>query len=160
MTKNDASGKERIYIVNLRNGFKDVSGPRRGKVAMKYLRAYFEKNVKEASDIKISNGVNHAVLKSGIKDPLHKIKVKLTMDGDTAKVMLPDEKEAKKKKIRKIKPQDTKSKLQEMLAAKTASTSQKAPEKDSPKKSAEEKFEEQVQADKKTEKVKDEPKKD
>ena len=151
MAKTDASDKERLYTVNLRNGFRDVSGPNRGRAAIKYLRAYFEKNIKDASEIKISNGVNHLVLKSGIKDPAHKIKVKVTMDGETAKVMLPDEKEAKKKKIRKAKPQGTKSKLQEMLAAKTA-----APQ----KKSAEEKFEEHVQADKKTEKVKDEPKKD
>ncbi|MBN2101339.1 MAG: 60S ribosomal protein L31 [Candidatus Aenigmarchaeota archaeon] len=161
MAKTDVSDKERMYIVNLRNGFRDVSGPKRGRAAMRYLRAYFEKNLGDVSEVKVSQGVNHYVLKKGVKNPAHKIKVKVMIDDETAKIMLPDEKEAKKKKIRKIKKQDTKSKLQEMLASKTAAPQKAAEEKkESPKKSAEENFEEQVQVDKKSEKVKDDAKKD
>ncbi len=162
MAKADTSDKERLYIVNLRNGFKNVSGPKRGKTAIKYLRTYFEKTLSDASEIKISQGVSHAVLKSGVKNPAHKIKVKVKMDGETAKVMLPDEKEPKKKKIRRVKQESTKSKLQEMLAAKTAAPQPKTEEKivEEKPKTEEQKFEDQVQVDKKSEKVKNDVKKD
>ncbi len=166
MAKADTSAQERLHIINLRNSFRNSSGSNRGKDAIRYLRSYFEKTLKgEGVNISISQGVNQEVLKSGVKHPAHKIKVKVIVEEDTAKVMLPEEKEPKKKKIRKLKPQGTKSKLQEMLAAKTAAQPAEAPKekkaepavKEEKKKTSEEKFEEHVQVDKEP-KVKNENK--
>lgn len=155
MAKESFSGKERLYIVNLRKGFIDSPLPKKGRVAMRYLRKYFLKHLK-AEKVNISGQVNNKILERGPRMPLNRIKVKVLMEGDLAKIMLPDEKEAViKKKVRRAKPMDTKTKLQEMLASRGVQPSAKEPvaeKKEAPKeekeKSAEEKFEEQISADK------------
>ncbi|NOX71086.1 MAG: hypothetical protein GXO64_00080 [Candidatus Micrarchaeota archaeon] len=159
MVKEKASENEKLYIINLRNGFKDSPITKRGNAAMRYLRSFIEKNVKGVSEVKISKGVNEKILKNGPKNPLHKIKVKTHLEGDAIKVMLPDEKEKKKKKRRVVKPQDTKTKLQEMLAAKKPVAQEHTNEKkkeEKPKatekkneKTEEKKFEEEITIDKK-----------
>lgn len=164
MATQATTDKERLYVVNLRNGFKTAPLTKRGRVAMKYLRDYFAKTLKDTENISISKGVNESMLRAGPKKPLNKIKVRVKVDGETATIMLPDEKAPKKKKIvRKTKPVDTKTKLQEMLAAKSAqmpatqapkekedAATKPEPAKDAKKeKPASESFEEQVAVDKK-----------
>ncbi len=83
---------ERIYVVPLRGAYL-TPRVRRSRKAVKILQGFISQHMKvEIENIWISQGINSLIWKRGIQKPPRKIKVRVVKNGDTARVMLMDEK--------------------------------------------------------------------
>ena len=94
MGKGDAVSGERIYVIPLRGCLKVPRG-RRAERAVNEIRGFLLKNTK-ASGIRISEKLNEAMWKGGYSRPPSRIRVKVKIEGEVVKAMLPDEIETKK----------------------------------------------------------------
>src|SRR3989338_5403045 len=100
---------ERIQTVNLSQAY-DYTRTKRSRRAVDILREFIGSATK-AGDVVLSNSVNSTIWTRGNQKPPRKIKVRILIDGEVARVYLPDEKvEEKKNKRRKNLKKKTKRK--------------------------------------------------
>ncbi len=96
---------EREYIVPLRREFLKVANYRKARRAVKTLKQFLAKHMKvENRDVrlvKLDNTVNHELWYRGIKNPLHKIKVKAVKRDGIVYVQLAEIPDAIKYKMQK-----------------------------------------------------------
>lgn len=73
---------QREYVVPMRRGFLKVPCYRKAKKAVLVLKQFIAKNMKvenrDISKVKVDNYLNNEIWSRGIKNPLHKVKVKAT----------------------------------------------------------------------------------
>lgn len=79
------SEQERIYTVPLKEAW-NAQRYRRSEKAMMVLKAFAKRHMK-AKDVAVDNAVNETIWARGIKNPPHKIRVKMTKD-DEGKVTI------------------------------------------------------------------------
>jgi len=114
---------ERIYTIPLRDAFDHVR-TKRGKRAIKIIRAFALRHMK-ADDVRVSEGVNSAILRDGIEKPPRRIKVRM-VKGDDALVrvwLIGEEEKIKAAADKKKKETEDKKKTEE--AAKKAADAKK-----------------------------------
>lgn len=81
---------ERIYVINLRKGFINVSRFKKAKRAIREIREFVKRHTK-CKEVKIDPSVNLKVWERGIKKPPARIKVRVVFDEnrrDVAEVYL------------------------------------------------------------------------
>ncbi len=98
---------ERIQTVNLSQAY-DYTRTKRSRRAVDILREFIGSATK-AGDVVLSNSVNSTIWTRGNQKPPRKIKVRILIDGEVARVYLPDEKIEEKKKEKEQKTEDKKS---------------------------------------------------
>lgn len=127
---------ERIYTIPLGDVYMRVRN-KRGKRAIVFIRAFALRHMK-AEAVKISEGVNSAILRDGIQKPPRRIKVRIVKgDNAVAKVWLIGEEEKmketaekrKKEEEEKKKKADEKKKAEEAKKPSAAAKPQAAPAK-------------------------------
>ena len=114
---------ERIYTIPLRDAFEHVR-KKRGKRAVKIIQEFALRHMK-ADDVRISEGVNSAILRDGIEKPPRRVKVRM-VKGDDALVrvwLIGEEEKIKAAADKKKKESEDKKKTEE--AAKKASEAKK-----------------------------------
>ncbi|RLG07608.1 MAG: 50S ribosomal protein L31e [Thaumarchaeota archaeon] len=86
---------ERLYVIPLRDAY-EASRTRRAKKAINIIKKFAQRHMK-GEDIRISEGVNHAIWSRGAEKPPRRITVVIRKDeSGTIWVMLPTEAERKK----------------------------------------------------------------
>src|SRR3989338_11292853 len=95
--------EEKLLTIPLKKSWIDRPKLKRHTSAANAIREYFYRHM-EASDVKISNGVNELLHRGGSKWVPSKIQVKAIKDGEVVNVLLPDE---------KMKPKQAKKTLKE-----------------------------------------------
>ena len=114
---------ERIYTIPLRDAFDHVR-TKRGKRAVNIIQAFALRHMK-ADDVRISEGVNSAILRDGIEKPPRRIKVRMVKGDDSlVRVWLIGEEE-KIKEIADKKKKETEDKKKAEETAKKASDAKK-----------------------------------
>jgi large subunit ribosomal protein L31e len=114
---------ERIYTIPLRDAFDHVR-TKRGKRAVNLIRAFALRHMK-ADDVRVSEGVNSAILRDGIEKPPRRIKVRMVKGDDAlVRVWLIGEEE-KIKEIADKKKKETEDKKKTEEAAKKATEAKK-----------------------------------
>ncbi|MBM3303775.1 MAG: hypothetical protein FJY76_01660 [Candidatus Aenigmarchaeota archaeon] len=83
---------EKIVTIPLRAGWLKEPRGDRTKRSIYEIRHYVFRHT-GAGDVKVSKLVNELIWRKGIQKPPGSVKVKLSVSKDTARVMLPDEKE-------------------------------------------------------------------
>ena len=114
---------ERIYTIPLRDAYEHPRN-KRGKRAVNIIQAFALRHMK-ADDVRISEGVNSAILRDGIEKPPRRIKVRM-VKGDDALVrvwLIGEEEKIKETADKKKKETEDKKKTEE--AAKKASDAKK-----------------------------------
>ena len=87
---------ERLYVIPLRDAY-EASRTRRAKKAINIIRKFAQRHMK-GENVRISEGVNHAIWSRGAEKPPRRITVVIRKDEDgTIQVMLPTEVEKKEK---------------------------------------------------------------
>lgn len=81
---------ERIIIVPLKIATGKAPKQQRANMSVKFIRKFIEQHTK-ATDVRISNNLNSALWEHSRERPPRKIKVKVSVEGYVANVMLPDE---------------------------------------------------------------------
>ncbi|MCX6769905.1 MAG: 50S ribosomal protein L31e [Candidatus Micrarchaeota archaeon] len=117
---------ERIYTIPLGKVYEYIRN-KRGKRAIKNIREFALRHMK-AEEVKISEGVNSAILRDGIQKPPRKIKVRIVKDeNQTAKVwLLGEEEKIKEAADKKKKTEDERKKKEEAARKeKTAKAAEK-----------------------------------
>ena len=90
------SALERIYTIPLRDAY-EASRTRRAKKAINIIRKFAQRHMK-GENVRISEGVNHAIWSRGAEKPPRRITVVIRKDEDgIIHVMLPTEAEKKEK---------------------------------------------------------------
>lgn len=120
---------EREYIIPLREKGRSVPRYKKTPKAVKTIKEFLAKHMKiydrDLNKIKIDKHLNEVLWKRGIKNPVHKIKVKAIKKGDEVKVELIELPE--KIKFKKVRADKIESKAKELLEKKK-SMMQKAKE--------------------------------
>ena len=158
---------QREYIVPMRHGFMKVPCYKKAKKAVLTLKQFIAKHMKvenrDLNKVKLDNYLNNEIWSRGIKNPLHKIKVKAVKKAGIVYVELaelPDYVKFKKAKAEKMASQVTKAHI-EHEEKKPESTEQKTEEKEDEKALQEKALREnkaEAKAQKHTEAVKHEKK--
>ncbi|VVC01007.1 50S ribosomal protein L31e [uncultured archaeon] len=118
---------ERIYTIPLGEVYEHIRN-KRGKRAIDLIRAFALRHMK-ASDTRISEGINDAILRDGIQKPPRRIKVRIVKDENSlAKVWMIGEEEKLKEAA------ESKKKADEEAAKKKAEAKPSAPAKAEEKK--------------------------
>jgi len=107
MAKKDTiASEERMYVIPIRKGWLKVPRNQRGKKAVNEVRNFLSKHMRN-DNVRLSQKLNEMVWKSGIKKPLPRVKVKISVKEGTVTAMLPEEieieKEEKKGKLESLK---------------------------------------------------------
>ena len=114
---------ERIYTIPLRDAYEHPRN-KRGKRAVNIIQAFALRHMK-ADDVRISEGVNSAILRDGIEKPPRRIKVRMVKGDDSlVRVWLIGEEE-KIKEIADKKKKETEDKKKAEETAKKASDAKK-----------------------------------
>ena len=100
------SEQERIYTVPLKEAW-NAQRYRRSERAMMVLKAFAVRHMK-AKEVSIDTSVNEAIWVRGIKNPPHKIRVKMTKDDDDKVTITMAEAEAKAESEAEEKPKEEK----------------------------------------------------
>ncbi len=144
MAKKEEKSKivlEREYIIPLRKEFQKAPKYKRAKKTIKALKEFLAKHMK-SDNIKLGKYLNLKVWEHGIKNPPHKVKVKVEkFDDGLVKAELTDapvEKPKEEKKQKKTTPEKEEKKHPEKKEEKT----EEKKEKKQPEKKTEEKKEE------------------
>lgn len=95
-----SQGFERVYIVPLRREFLKVPKYKRAKKAVTALKEFLKKHVKK--DVKIKKELNEYLWSKGIKNPPHKVKIKVFEEKNILYANLFTVKEKEKKEKAKI----------------------------------------------------------
>ena len=114
---------ERIYTIPLRDAYEHPRN-KRGKRAINMIKAFALRHMK-ADDVRVSEGVNSAILRDGIEKPPRRIKVRM-VKGDDALVrvwLIGEEEKIKAAADKKKKETEDKKKTEE--AAKKAADAKK-----------------------------------
>ena len=114
---------ERIYTIPLKDAYEHPRN-KRGKRAVKLVQAFALRHMK-ADDVRVSEGVNSAILRDGIEKPPRRLKVRM-VKGDDALVrvwLIGEEEKIKAAADRKKKESEDKKKTEE--AAKKAADAKK-----------------------------------
>jgi large subunit ribosomal protein L31e len=129
---------EREYIIPLRAKYQHVPRYRKTPKAIKTVKEFLARHMKvrdrDLNKIKLDKFVNEALWSRGIKNPLHKIKVKATKEGDIVRVELVDfskklkAKKAREDKISKAAEEVSKKKKAEIAAKAEAAEAAKKTE--------------------------------
>ena len=81
---------EREYIIPLREKIRNVPSYRKTEKAMKSIKEFIAKHMKvidrDLRKVKIDKYLNEIIWMRGIKNPIHKIKVKAIKEGDIVRV--------------------------------------------------------------------------
>lgn len=81
---------EREYTIPLREKVMKVPGYKRAKKAIRTIREFLVKHMRvrdrDLNKIKVDKFLNQEIWRRGIKNPPHKIKVKVTKEGEIVKV--------------------------------------------------------------------------
>ncbi len=80
--------EERVYIVPLYKAFRYKRGLHRAKKAVKFLRSFMERHMKDPN-IRISEEVNELIWSRGIRNPPRRIKVRVVRTEDAGVWVLP-----------------------------------------------------------------------
>ncbi len=89
--KQPKTNEEKIYTVPLRKAYNYIR-TKRTRRAVAILQQFVVKHSKVTlNNVKISNALNSALWKRSMQKPPHKIKIKVLIDADIAKVYLVDE---------------------------------------------------------------------
>ncbi|MCX6770723.1 MAG: 50S ribosomal protein L31e [Candidatus Micrarchaeota archaeon] len=118
---------ERIYTIPLKDAYEHPRN-KRGKRAIRLIQAFALRHMK-AGDVRVSEGVNSAILRDGIEKPPRRIKVRM-VKGDDALVrvwLIGEEETIKETADKKKKEGEDKKKTEEQ--AKKAADAKKAEEK-------------------------------
>jgi len=114
---------ERIYTIPLRDAYEHPRN-KRGKRAINIIQAFALRHMK-ADDVRVSEGVNSAILRDGIEKPPRRVKVRM-VKGDDALVrvwLIGEEEKIKAAADKKKKESEDKKKSEE--AAKKAADAKK-----------------------------------
>lgn len=106
---------EKNYVVQLRNAFEKPTR-QRAKYAIREIRAFLSGHLKlDSSLVKLSSGINSAVLKRGIKKIPRRLSLTVKLDGGKAMAYLASEYLAlsSKEKVKVAKPEAPKPKAVE-----------------------------------------------
>lgn len=108
MEKQKTNTLEREYTIPLRAKFRSVPRYKKSNKAVKSVKEFLAKHMKvenrDLNKIKLDLFVNEAIWARGIRNPIHKIKVKAIKEGDIVRVTLvdiPKKMTARKNKIEK-----------------------------------------------------------
>lgn len=116
---------ERIYTIPLGDIYECVRN-KRGKRAIKFIREFALRHMK-AEDVRISEGLNSAILRDGIQKPPRRVKVRIVKGDDAvAKVWLIGEEEKIKEASEKKKKAEDEAKKKAEDAKKKADEAKKA----------------------------------
>ena len=80
--------EERIYVVPLYKAFRYKRGLHRAKKAVKFLRSFMERHMKDPN-IRISEEVNEMIWSRGMRNPPRRIKVRVVRTEDAGVWVLP-----------------------------------------------------------------------
>jgi large subunit ribosomal protein L31e len=109
---------ERVYIIPLRKRWLKVVKYQRGKKAVKAVREFIAKHMKN-DNVKIGKYLNEELWERGIRKPPHKIKVRTWKEDDFVKVELVDapieEKKVEKVEEKKVEKSVEKEEIKETL---------------------------------------------
>jgi large subunit ribosomal protein L31e len=86
MAEKKEAKTEKIYNIRLTEAYKK-SINRRSPYAVRMVKDYVKRHTK-AQEVKIGSKLNEAVWERGIKRPIRSVRVKVVIDGDTAKTEL------------------------------------------------------------------------
>jgi large subunit ribosomal protein L31e len=130
---------EREYIIPLRSKYQHVPRYKKTPKAIKTVKEFLARHMKirdrDLNKIKLDKFVNEALWSRGIKNPLHKIKVKAIKEGGVVRVELVDfskklkAKKAREDKISKAAEEVSKKKKAEAAAKAEAAEAAKKTEK-------------------------------
>ena len=108
MEKEKTKTLEREYIIPLRAKFRSVPRYKKSNKAVKAVKEFLARHMKvenrNLNNVKLDTFVNEAIWARGIKNPIHKIKVKAVKEGDIVRVTLvdvPKKMVARKKRVEK-----------------------------------------------------------
>jgi large subunit ribosomal protein L31e len=80
---------ERTYIIPLRKEWLKSPSFKRAKKAVRGVREFIARHMKvDYENVKVGRFLNEKLWKRGIKHPPHKVKIKVTKEGDIARVEL------------------------------------------------------------------------
>lgn len=105
---------EREYIIPLRAKVRSAVRYKKANKAVRVIKEFLAKHMKvidrDLNKIKLDLAVNEAVWARGIKNPIHKIKVKAVKEGDIVRVTLVEMSKKATAKKKAIEGRETKSK--------------------------------------------------
>lgn len=94
MEKEKEKKLEREYVIPLRRKVRHSPRYKKANKAVRTVKEFLAKHMKvenrDLNKIKLDLSVNEAIWARGIKNPIHKIKVKATKEGDIVRVTLVD----------------------------------------------------------------------
>lgn len=94
MEKEKTNTLEREYVIPLRAKFRSVPRYKKSNKAVKSVKEFLAKHMKvenrDLNKIKLDISVNESIWARGIKNPIHKIKVKAIKEGEIVRVTLVD----------------------------------------------------------------------
>lgn len=105
---------ERVYVIPLRRRWLKVVKYQRGKKAVKAVREFIIKHMKN-NNVKIGKYLNEILWERGIRKPPHKVKVRTWKEDDVVKVELVDAPVEEKKEIKEEKKKVEEKKIEKPL---------------------------------------------
>lgn len=109
---------ERVFTIPLRKAYRK-SWMKRAPYAVSLIKEFIRRHVKpHPEDVKIGEYLNQEIWKRGRKHPPRRVKIKVVIDGKTAKAELLGY-EYKQMKVEEKEPQGIKEKLQKRISPKT-----------------------------------------
>lgn len=89
---------EREYVIPLRKEWLKAASFKRAKKAVRAIREFLERHMKvEFEDVRLGKFLNEKLWERGMKNPVHKVKVKAIKEGSIVRVELAELTEAQKK---------------------------------------------------------------